>query len=132
MATLSTLAHRALVAGGFAVAVSAAPLAAALMATAGPASPALASCPSTEVLDPVSGACKPLTDVSEPTFNPVDPGITGLEPGSVTSGQTGNTGRLPEVNGIPCTGGDTGLCIGLEQQNANEALVPKTPSGVQG
>lgn len=132
MATLTTVTHRVLVAGGFAAAVSAAPLVAALAVAVGPASPALASCPATEVADPVSGACKPLTDVTEPSLNPVDPGITGLEPGSVTSGKAGEVGRLPEVNGIPCNGGNTGLCLGLEQEAAGEAATPKNPSGLQG
>lgn len=129
MATHTTFAHRALAVGGFALAVSAAPLVAALSAPAAPAGPALASCPSTEVMDPVSGACKPITDVSAPSFNPVDPGIKGLEPGSVTSGTAGEVGRLPEVNGIPCNGGNTGLCIGLEQENAAKNATPQNPSG---
>jgi hypothetical protein len=132
MATHTTIAHRVLAVGGFAVAMSAAPLVAALTSPAGPASPAMATCPPTEFSDPVSGACKPLTTVSEPTFNPVDPGITGLQPGSVTSGQAGEVGRLPEVNGIPCNGGNTGLCIGLEQENAAKAATPQNPSGLQG
>lgn len=128
MATVTTFAHRLLVAGGFAVAVSAAPLVAAIVTSAGPGSP-LAQCPATEVLDPASGACKPITDRTEPSFNPVDPGISGLQPGEVTSGQVGEVGRLPEVNGIPCNGDNTGLCIGLEQDNANKALVPPLPAG---
>ena len=80
MAIHTTFAHRLLIAGGFAVAVSAAPLVAALAAPAGPAAPALAQCPATEVLDPNTGACKPITDAgaAPQTTNPIEPGITGL------------------------------------------------------
>lgn len=130
MAATTTFAHRLLVAGGFAVAVSSAPLLAALASPAGPALPATASCPMNEVLDPVSGACKPVTDQTGQNFNPVDPGITGLQPGSVTSGQAGDVGQLPEINGIPCNGQNTGLCLGLEQQNSGHAAIPQLVPGV--
>ena len=125
MATSTTFAHRLLIAGGFAVAVSAAPLVAALTSPAGPIAPALADCPANEVLDQASGACKPITDQPGPSFNPVDPGITNLQPGSVTSGEPDNVGTLPEGNYIPCNGQNTGLCIGLEQNN------PANTGGVQ-
>jgi hypothetical protein len=133
MATRTTLAHRLLLAGGFAVAVSAGPLVAGL---ATPAGSPLAVCPPNEVLDPATGVCTPVTVQAPTTFNPVDPGIAGLQPGSVTSGQPGEVGRLPEVNGIPCNGENTGLCIGLEQNNPAGApgaptLAPVVP-GVQG
>lgn len=127
MAPLTSLARRTLLAGGFALAVSAAPLVAALATERGPAAPAVAQCPPTEVLDPASGACKPVTDRPAPTFNPVDPGINNLQPGAVTSGQPGKVGELPEVNGIPCNGDNTGLCIGLEQGKNNPGGVSLQP-----
>lgn len=129
MATFTTFARRLLATGGFVVAASAAPLVAVLTS---PAGPALASCPSTEILDPASGACKPVTDQTAPTFNPIEPGAKNLQPGEITSGTPGDVGEIPKVDGIPCTGGNTGLCIGLEGQNAGEAAVPKMPAGVQG
>lgn len=135
MAIHTTFTHRLLIAGGFAVAVSAAPLVAALAAPAGPAAPALAQCPATEVLDPNTGACKPITDAgaAPQTTNPIEPGITDLQPGALTESGAGNVGQLPEVNGIPCNGDNTGLCIGLEQNNpANTGgvVLPPVPVGV--
>lgn len=132
MASRTNTAQRLLLVGGFAVAASAAPILIAVAGPAGPPAPALAQCPSTEVLDPASGACKPVSDQTPTTFNPVDPGITNLQPGGITSANAGDVGMLPEVNGIPCNGGNTGLCIGLEQQNAAKSHVPNITTGVTG
>jgi hypothetical protein len=133
MSSHTTFAQRLLIAGGFAVAVSAAPLVAALATPAGPAAPALAQCPPNEVLDPNSGACKPISDVAPQTTNPIEPGVTDLQPGSLTESGAGNVGQLPEINGIPCEGGNTGLCLGLQQNNpANTGgvVLPQVPIGV--
>lgn len=131
MATFTSFAQRVLLAGGFAVAVSAAPLVAALTA---PAGPALAQCPSTEVLDTNTGACKPISDQTGPTTNPIEPGATDLQPGALTESGAGNTGQLPEQNGIPCNGNNTGLCMGLQEDNNNPGGVklPPVESGVAG
>lgn len=126
MATRTSYANRILAAGGFAVAISAAPLIAALATPAGPAVTPLAECPPNQVLDPASGACRPVTDAAPPTFNPIDPNIPNLQPGSITSNEAGQVGRLPEVNGIPCMGDNTGLCIGLQENNPGG--VPGAPS----
>ena len=124
MATISTLTSRLLAAGGFAVAVAAAPV---VVALSTPAAPALAQCPMTEVLDPVSGACKPIQDVAPPTQNPLNPEGAPLMPGSITS-----NGQLPEVDGIPCTGANTGMCIGLQQsKGTNNVQLPGVPIGAQ-
>lgn len=132
MATLTALTNRLLVAGGFAVAVAAAPVVVALATPSGTAGPAVAECPSTEIADPVTGACQPIQDVAPPTQNPIDPEKAALEPGSLTEGTgTGSTGQLPEVNGIPCTGENTGQCIGLEGgKGANNVELPPVPVGV--
>jgi len=120
MASNTSPTRRLLLAGGFAAAVVAAPLIAAVgAAVPGDMTPA-ASCPTGEVLDTASGACKPATDKTPTTQNPIDPENVPLQPGSVTSSRPGDVGSLPEVNGIPCTGGDggggsTSECIGLEQ-----------------
>ncbi len=132
MATLTSFAHRVLLAGGFAVAVSAAPLVAALTA---PAGPALAQCPSTEVLDPNTGACKPITDQTGPSTNPIEPGATDLQPGALTESLPGNVGQIPELNGVPCNGDNTGLCMGLQQNNPSNTggvKLPPVESGVAG
>jgi hypothetical protein len=124
MASNTSPTRRLLLAGGFAAAVVAAPLIAAVgAAVPGDMTPA-ASCPTGEVLDTASGACKPATDKTPTTQNPIDPENVPLQPGSVTSSRPGDVGSLPEVNGIPCTGGDggggsTSECIGLEQNQSN-------------
>lgn len=131
MATLSSLAQRVLLTGGFALAVAAGPLVtAAISHPAGPL-PALATCPSGEVLDQASGACKPTTDkTTQPGVNPIDPEKVPLQPGEITSSRPGDVGSLPEVDGIPCNsnhsgGGSTGACIGLEE-NQSTFKEPKT------
>ncbi|MCW1959552.1 MAG: intersectin-EH binding protein Ibp1 [Mycobacterium sp.] len=135
MATVTTIAHRWLIAGGFAVAVAAAPVVAAVATTAAPASPALASCPSTEVLDPNTGACKPISDQTGPTTNPIEPGVTDLAPGALTESGAGNVGQIPEVNGVPCNGDNTGLCMGLQENNPHNTggvQLPPVPIGASG
>lgn len=136
MATLTTLTNRLLVAGGFAVAIAAAPVVVALSTPAAPAGPALAECPTTEVADPVTGACQPISDVAPPTENPINPEGAALGPGAITEGSgTGSNGQLPEINGIPCTGGNVGQCIGLQEatggNNAAGVELPPVPVGVQ-
>jgi hypothetical protein len=136
MATHTTFTRRMLIAGGFAVAVSAGPLVAALGTPAGPAAPALAQCPPNEVLNPNSGACEPVTDsgAAPTTTNPIEPGITDLQPGSLTESGAGNVGQLPTVDGIPCNGDNTGLCLGLNENNPSNTggvTLPPVPVGVQ-
>lgn len=135
MATLGSLPRRVLLMGGFALAVAAAPL---LTTVAGhPAGPltgqdrVVAACPSGEVLDQASGACKPVTDkTTEPGVNPINPENVPLQPDELTSSRPGDVGSLPEVDGIPCNsnhsgGGSTGACIGL-QENQGTFKEPKT------
>lgn len=121
---------RLLLAGGFALAVAAGPLLAAVTVASTPAGPAMATCPTGEVTDPTTGGCKPAT------LNPLDPEKLPLQTGSITNSREGNVGQLGEVAGIPCTGtagggGSTGECIGLAQsENANQYQAPKV--GVPG
>lgn len=140
MASLSTLTNRVLVAGAFAAVGAAAPVVVALATPATPSGPALADCPSNEIMDPNSGACKPIDDVTPqgqvwaPT-NPIEPGVTNLAPGAITESGQGNVGQLPEVNGVPCNGGNTGLCIGLEENNPSNTggvTLPPVPVGAHG
>ena len=73
-------------------------------------------------------------DAAPTTTNPIEPGITDLQPGALTESGAGNVGQLPEVNGIPCNGGNTGLCIGLNQNNPSNTggvKLPPVPIGVQ-
>lgn len=132
MASLTNTTHRVLLAGGFALAVAAAPLTAILSAPAQPG-PAVASCPTGEELNAATGACKPVTDKAPSTFNPINPEKAPLQPGEITSSRPGDVGELPEVNGVPCSGSHgggsgTGECIGLqEEQNLAPTLKPPVP-----
>jgi hypothetical protein len=63
----------------------------------------------------MTGGCLPATDGAPATLNPINPEGADLQPGSITSSDAGEVGRLPEVDGIPCTGANTGQCIGLSE-----------------
>ena len=100
--------RRLILAGGFALAVAAAPAIAAFgVSTSGPA---FAACPGGETEDTFTGTCTP-----------------DLVPNSPAFGQT-SPGGLPEIGGIPCTGGNSGQCIGLaeEQQAEGPQPVPRS------
>ena len=97
MATLE-LSRRLILAGGFAVAVAAAPAIAVF--TVPSASVPLAQCPGGEEEDLYTGVCVPHTvPNSGATFSTI--------PGNPS---------LPAVGGHPCTGHNTGECIGLAEE----------------
>jgi hypothetical protein len=105
MATLE-LSKRLILACGFAVAVAAAP---AIAVFAGPsASVPLAQCPGGEEEDQFTGVCVPHTVPNS---------------GAAFSAIPGNP-DLPAVDGIPCTGHNSGQCIGLAESEAGAAQVP--------
>ena len=106
MATLKLPARRLLLAGGFAVAIAAAPAAAVVIPNQ--SAPTIAACPGGESEDTFTGECVP-----------------DLVPNSPEVGVT-SPGGLPEVDNIPCTGGNSGQCIGLseEEQAAGPQPVP--------
>ena len=109
MATLE-LSRRLILAGGFAVAVAAAPAIAVF--TVPSASVPLAQCPGGEEEDLYTGVCVPHTvPNSNATFSSI--------PGNP---------NLPAVDGIPCTGANTGECIGLseEEQAMGPQPVPRS------
>jgi len=108
MATLELSARRLILAGGFAVAVAAAPAVAVF--TVPSASVPLAQCPAGEEEDLYTGVCLPHT-----------------VPNSPLSSIPGNP-DLPAVDGIPCTGRNTGECIGLseEEQAMGPQPVPRS------
>ncbi|MCV7230787.1 intersectin-EH binding protein Ibp1 [Mycolicibacterium komossense] len=104
MAALSSPARRLLLAGGFAVTIAAAPAAALFSTpTAGPSTP-VAACPSGETEDLY-------TDICTPEMSP-------NQPGGVSYSTPGDSNSVPELAGIPCTGHDTGKCIGLSQEQS--------------
>ena len=108
MATLELSARRLILAGGFAVAVAAAPAVAVF--TVPSVTVPLAQCPAGEEEDLYTGVCLPHT-----------------VPNSPLSSIPGNP-SLPAVDGIPCTGRNTGECIGLseEEQAMGPQPVPRS------
>lgn len=109
MATLKNSARRLAIAGGFALAVAAAPAVAAFTLPSTGATP-VAECPPGEVVNPATGACAP------------GPAVT--EPGNITYSTPGDPNSLPEVQGIPCTGANTGQCIGLQENQPLPVVEP--------
>jgi hypothetical protein len=98
------LSSRAIIAGAFALAVAAAPAVTAVVVAGSPTS--VAECPPGYVADPLSGAC---------SGGPA-PEAPGAIPGNPA---------LPQVDGVPCTGANTGQCIGLqESQGGGMAPIP--------
>ncbi len=114
MTVLTHAARRLLLAGGFALAVAAPIGAIAVHDGRAPVS-AVAACAEGEALDTATGECLPIADQAPATSNPINPEGANLQPGSITSTDPGEVGRLPEVDGIPCTGANTGTCIGLSE-----------------
>jgi hypothetical protein len=98
------LSSRSIIAGAFALAVAAVPAVAAVVVPASPA--AVAECPPGYVADPLSGACSGGEAPAAPAAIPGNP-------------------ALPQVDGVPCTGANTGECIGLEEsQGGGAAPIP--------
>jgi hypothetical protein len=104
-------ASRFILAGGFAVAALVAP-AVATFALTGSHEQSVAACPGGESMDVYTLTCLP-------DLVPNSPEPMGTIPGNPS---------LPEINGIPCTGANSGQCIGLaeEQQAAGPQPVPRS------
>ena len=111
MATLKLPARRLILAGGFAVAVVAAPVVAVVAVPMGSA-PTIAACPGGESEDTFTGECVP-----------------DLVPNSPEVGMT-SPGGLPEIDNIPCTGANTGECIGLSEEQQAQGPMPVPRSTV--
>ncbi len=99
MATFQTPARRLFLAGGFVVAIAAAPVVAffAVPTTSTPAP--VAQCANGEVLDPATRMCMPAPA----------------------------QGSVPEIQGVPCTGRNTGECIGLGEEQQPPQPPPAYP-----
>jgi hypothetical protein len=88
--------RRPIVFTGFVVAAAAAPAAAILvLSTPNPAT-SVAECPPGLVTEAATGACVAAPAANAPAAIPGNP-------------------EMPAVDGIPCTGANTGECIGLEE-----------------
>jgi hypothetical protein len=110
MATIEISARRLLIAGGFAIAVAAAP-AVATFTFAPAASPSVLACPNGESTDIYNGECIPDLVPNSPT---------------VPQGVGVDSDGFPTVDGVPCAGHNSGQCIGLADEQASEgpAAVP--------
>lgn len=114
MANSQFSARRLIIAGGFAVAVAVAPAITALVVPA----TALADCPKGESSDTFTGVC-----------------IPDLVPNSPFSATPANP-SLPSVNvpggggAIPCTGANSGQCIGLSEEQQAQGPQPEPQSTV--
>lgn len=100
--------RRFILTGGFAVAVAAAPVVGIYaMPAASPATP-IAACTSGEEEDVFTSVCTPFMVPNSP------------------SGFTTPLGNpdIPEIDGIPCTGRNSGQCIGLAEDAEAEGPQP--------
>lgn len=118
MATMKFSARRLIIAGGFAVAVAAAP-AIAFVAVPAPAATPLAQCPGGEENDLYTNVCVPhlVPNAGEPYS------VIGGNPdlGAV---------NLPGGGGsIPCTGHNSGQCIGLAEEQQAPVVSPESSVG---
>lgn len=112
MPPLEFSARRILLAGGFALAVVAAPAVAAFTAVAAVPGSAVAECASGEEEDQFTGECTPFLVPNSPS------------PFTTTAANP----DIPEINGVPCTGRDSGACIGLAE-NAPQYVAPDSSVG---
>jgi hypothetical protein len=100
MTTYPITTRRVILAGGFAIAIAIAP-AAAIVAHPTHSAP-LAACDSGEEEDVFTTSCTPFLVPNSPQ------GFT----------TTAANPDIPEIEGIPCTGRDSGACIGLSEDEA--------------
>jgi hypothetical protein len=112
MTILKFPAQRLILAGGFAVAIAAAPAIAVFAAPTPDVAPVAQGCAGGEEPDQFTGNCVPHTVPNS---------------GSVFSTQPGNP-DVPEINGVPCLGHNSGNCIGLAEENqAQQVMQPPAP-----
>ncbi|MCI4674505.1 hypothetical protein [Candidatus Mycolicibacterium alkanivorans] len=81
------------------------------------------ACPAGEVEDIYIGECVPEMVPNTPGGNYPTPAGTGI-----TSSTPGDSRSLPEVQGIPCTGANTGKCIGLQEDQVPAVEPPSSIS----
>ncbi len=103
-------ARRLILAGGFALAVAVTPAVAAFAVPSGASGSSVADCASGEDTDQFTGACVPFVVPNSPS------------PFTTPAGNP----DIPEIDGVPCTGRDSGACIGLAEDAPQ--YVPPTSS----
>jgi hypothetical protein len=114
MAPFNSSVRRLLLAGGFAVAIAAAPAVALFSVPAASPSAPIAGCPNGETEDLYTDVCTPE--------------LVPNQPGGVNYSTPGDTNSLPEISGVPCTGHNTGECIGLSEEQAPNVVPQSTLS----
>jgi hypothetical protein len=110
MATVQISARRLVLAGGFAVAIAAAPAVAAFAVPS--VAPSFGACSNGETEDIYTNACTPDMVPNSPALQQTSPG------------------GLPEISGIPCTGANSGQCIGLSEEQQSEGPIAQPNSTV--
>lgn len=120
--------NRAVLAGAFVAAIVAAPAAFVTLPAAPPSSANYVAddCAAGESNDVFTDNCVP--DVAPNVPGGAWPTVSDVAPpessGDITESTPGDPDSIPEVDGVPCTGGrSSGACIGLEE-NAVPEVVP--------
>jgi len=108
---MKATAHRLLVSCGFAVAALALPVTAAIATAPSSATPQ-AACPTGEESDVFSGDCQPFLSPNTHTINGTDYSGNFSEHLSTVNGANPD---ITEIDGVPCTGQNSGQCIGLAE-----------------
>lgn len=105
----------------FVFAVTAAP---ALAFSAIPSGPLVAACPAGETEDLYTDNCIPELSPNVPGGAYPTAGVTPDYSGQLTESTPGDPDSVPEIDGVPCSGGrSSGACIGLEE----DAVPPVVP-----
>jgi len=126
MVTLKHSAQRVVLTGAVALAVAAGPLLALTVTPAAPTGRSLATCSNGEVETP-TGECTPkLTGEAPKEEGLTDPNPAPNPDSGPTMSTPGDTNSLPEVDGIPCTGANTGKCIGLQEDQQAPDVAPQS------
>jgi hypothetical protein len=105
-------ARRIVLAGGFALAIAAAPAVAAFGLQPTVSGSVVAACDSGEDADQFTGECVPFVVPNSPS------------PFTTTAANP----DIPEIDGVPCTGHDSGACIGLAE-DAPQYVAPESSVG---
>ena len=80
--------------------------------TSGNSAPSVTACAGGETEDQFTNICVPDIVPNSPEFTSTSP-----------------VGGLPEVSGIPCTGHNSGQCIGLEEEQQAPMVSPESSVG---
>ena len=114
MAVVEVQVRRLILAAGIGLAVVGGPAVAALAMPGAGVSTPLAACTGGEEEDVYTTTCVPF-------MVPNSPGDSGFTTNAANP-------DIPEIDGVPCTGRDSGACIGLseEQQSMGPQPVPRS------